>query len=165
MLQFEQPAAFLFLLLIPLMYILRKLGVFSRISFPLVLGDWHGTIFQWKSSRMGFASILSKTMFILGYVLLITALASPVISRQEKVYTSRGTDILFVLDTSPSMAALDVGDSNRLNAARQTISLLSKELPGVSFGLVAMSSEAALVVPPTLDHNVFLNRMNNILIG
>lgn len=165
MLQFENPVAFLFLLVIPALYILRRLGVFSRISFPLILSDWKGSSFQWKNSVMGFTAVLSTIFFIVGFILIIFSLAHPVVSRQEKVYTSRGTDILFVIDTSPSMAAFDIGSSTRLDAARQTVLLLTKDLPGISFGLVAMSSEAALVVPPTLDHTIFIERMNKLLIG
>ena len=39
---FQNPAAFLLLLTIPLIYILRKLKLFKRITFPAVLADWEG---------------------------------------------------------------------------------------------------------------------------
>ena len=37
---FENPAAFFLLILIPLLFILRHLKIFNRISFPAVLADW-----------------------------------------------------------------------------------------------------------------------------
>ena len=39
---FQNPAAFLLLLLIPLLYLLRKLKIFTKITFPAVLADWNG---------------------------------------------------------------------------------------------------------------------------
>ena len=46
---FQNPAAFLLLLLIPLLFLLRKLKIFTRITFPAVLADWNGKAFKRKS--------------------------------------------------------------------------------------------------------------------
>ncbi len=165
MFEFENPFAFLVLLLIPLFYVFRLTGIFKRISFPIILSDWNGHTFDWKKSRVGFSSILSRIFFFAGFLLVAGALAKPSVQKQENVYTSRGADIIFVVDTSPSMAALDIGSSNRLSAAKQTISILADEMQGVSFGLVAMASEAALIVPPTQDTASFSERMNDVKIG
>ena len=105
---FQNPEAFLLLILIPLVFILRKAGIFSRISFFLTLGDWNGEFFKWNFKIRKFASILSHVFIILSYILCVFALAKPVLYRQERVFTSRGNDIVFVLDVSPSMAAKDI---------------------------------------------------------
>lgn len=165
MLMFENPSAFLWLLLLPIYLILKKLGIFSSISFPLVLSDWKGKTFEWKHSVLSVVSFLTKLLFALGFVLICTALANPVISYQKKVYTSRGTEFIFVVDTSPSMAALDIGTSNRLEAAKQAVNLIVENNSGSAFGLVAMASETVLLVPPTMDHEIFMDQVNSLQIG
>lgn len=165
MLIFDNPTGFLWLLLLPLYLILKKLGIFSSISFPLVLSDWKGKSFEWKHPILSIASILSKIFFGIGFVLVCTALANPMISYQKKVYTSRGTEIVFVIDTSPSMAALDIGVSNRLDAAKQAVKVITENNPGSAYGLVAMASETVLLVPPTMDQEIFLEQVESLQIG
>lgn len=153
---FQQPWAFLLILCIPLLFIFRKLGIFSAPSFFLILKDWQGEGFEWKAPVRKIASFLSTMLFTLGFLSLVVGFADPVRLHQEKIYTSRGTDIVFVLDTSPSMMARDIAGMTRLDAARQAIVSMVPQTQGTGFGLVAMASEAALVVPPTLDLELFL---------
>lgn len=166
---FQNPASFLLLLLIPILFVFRSLGFFSMFSFPLVLSDWNGKKFTWKNNVYKFFSKLSGLFSILAYISLVFAFADPVVRHQEKVFTSRGTEILFVLDTSPSMASKDIPymntTLNRLDAARLGIRTLVENEKGASFALVAMASEAVAVVPPTTDHELFLNRMESLKIG
>ena len=162
---FENTAAFLFLFAIPLLFILRALGIFKKISFPLVLSDWGGKTFTWGGKIVRGAEKLSSILCLVAYILLVCAYAEPVYHHQEKIYTSRGADILFVLDTSPSMAAKDVANMTRLEAARLGIHTLVNSNKGASFALVAMATEAAAVVPPTSDHEFFLQRLDSLVIG
>ena len=169
MIQFESPAAFLSLLLIPVLYLLRRAGLFSRIALPLTVSDWGGKSFVYKSPLSNLVSILAKMLSVSAFALLVTALANPIVRHQEKIYTSRGTDILFVLDTSPSMAARDIqlvsGVSTRLDAAKTGIRTLASSGSGAAFGLVAMASEAACVVPPTSDLDFFERQLDSLEAG
>ena len=165
MMEFENPGAFFLLLLIPLFFFLRYVRIFSPITFPLTLGDWHGKFFNWNSRLRQIASILSTVLAVSGFVSLIIAYSNPVIHHQEKIYSSRGADILFVLDTSPSMAAKDMSDMKRIDAAKQAIKALQSESTGDSVGLVEMAKEAAVVVPPTMDRNVFFSKLDDIVLG
>lgn len=165
MMEFENPGAFFLLLLIPLFFFLRYVRIFSPITFPLTLGDWHGKFFNWNSRLRQIASTLSTVLAVAGFVSLIIAYSNPVIHHQEKIYSSRGADILFVLDTSPSMAAKDMSDMKRIDAAKQAIKALQSESTGDSVGLVEMAKEAAVVVPPTMDRNVFFSKLDDIVLG
>jgi len=165
MLQFNHPGAFFLLLCLPALLILRKLGIFRRFSFPLILSDWEGSAFEWHRPFFRFASAVSHTILGIGYLSAIISLADPVLVHQQKVYTTRGSDILFVVDTSPSMAALDIGTGTRLDAAITVISQLATTQDGAFYSLVAMGSEAALIVPPTQDTELFLNRIHNLHVG
>ena len=162
---FRNPAAFFLLLLVPALFIARALGVFTRIAFPATLSDWGGKTFEWKGRLRSAASFISRIFIIAAFAFTVAALADPVVYHQERVYTSRGADILFVVDTSPSMAVKDIANMTRLDAARRAVRTLSSDTGGMSFGLVAMATEAAIVVPPTTDRAVFFSRLDALTIG
>ena len=165
MLEFQNPAAFFLFLLVPLLYLLRYLKIFRQISFVAVLADWKGKAFTWNGRLRKLLSILAKLVIFAGFAGIISALADPVITRQEKVYTSLGTDIVFVIDTSPSMAAKDVGGLTRLDSAKDTIHSLVAEYDGCRFGMVVLGSEASVFVPPTTDLNLFTDRLDDVKVG
>ncbi len=162
---FENPAAFFLLILIPALFILRHLKIFNRISFPVVLADWEGRHFEWKGKTQKFLSVTASIFYILAFLISVCALAAPVISNQEKVYTSLGTDIVFVLDTSPSMSAKDVDGGQRLEAAKNAIYMLTNKNDGSRYGLVGLGSSAAVLVPPTSDQTFFSERLSQITAG
>ena len=133
--------------------------------FSFSFADWNGRAFEWKSSVGTTVRFMSKTLFALGYFALVAALAEPTVLEKEKLFMSRGADVVFVVDTSPSMAALDIAGASRLQAAKQAISLLARENKGISYGLVACASQAALLVPPTLDQKTFFERLAAMSVG
>ena len=165
MLEFNNPAAFFLLLLIPLLYLLRYLKIFRQVTFSAVLADWNGKAFTWNGMIRKFLSVLARIIMFAGFLITIAALADPVITRQEKVYTSLGTDIVFAVDTSPSMAANDVGGMSRLESAKNTIRTVAVEHDGCRFGMVVFGNEASVFVPPTADLNYFTKRIDDIKVG
>lgn len=54
MLDFQNPFAFLLLLLLPLYFVLKISGFFRRISFPLTFADWNGKPFDWNAKVRSF---------------------------------------------------------------------------------------------------------------
>ncbi|MCQ2592280.1 MAG: VWA domain-containing protein [Treponema sp.] len=165
MLSFQNPVAFLLLLLIPVLIILRKLKIFTSITFPMVLSDWNGKAFKWNGKPRKLMSLFAKAILFAGFICVVAAFADPVISWQEKVYTSLGTDIVFVVDTSPSMAAKDVDGTTRLEAAKNTIKTVAQEHDGYRFGIVALGSNSAVYVPPTGDFATFSKKLGEIKVG
>lgn len=162
---FMNPPAFLILLVLPFFYALKKIGLFSHISFPLAFADWNGFEFSWSKKFFRFVSAFSSTLIFCAFVLCVVALAEPTVHRDERVYTTRGADILFVLDTSPSMAARDINGMRRIEAAKSAIEMLARNNSGASYGLVSMGSEAALVVPSTVDLEYFKSRVDSVMLG
>lgn len=165
MVEFENPGAFLLLLLIPILYILRHIGILSRITFALNMSDWNGANFSWDGRVRKFFSVIVKILCIAFYVCLVIACASPVYHRQQKVYSSRGASIIFVVDVSPSMAARDIGELHRLEAAKDAIRSLAVQNDGSEFGLVEMAESACLLIPPTMDRKVFFERLDGMNVG
>jgi len=165
MISFNRPLLLILIFLVPLFYYLRRTRILRQIEFPLTLGDWNGLPFKWSSPVMSSVSFISRVAAIAGFACLVAALAGPVRYRPEHLYSDSGNAIIFVLDISPSMAARDLGSETRLDSARQFIHAFSDQRPGDSFGLAALGSEAALLVPPTTDHAVFLSRLDSLRIG
>ncbi|MBP5447241.1 MAG: VWA domain-containing protein, partial [Treponema sp.] len=141
------------------------MGLLQQISFPLTFADWGGYVFSWDNKLLNFTSALSTSLVFAAFVMIVFAFADPVISEQERVYTTRGSDIIFVLDTSPSMAARDIGGGTRIDAAKQAAHSLVQKNSGASYGLVAMGNEAAIVVPPTSDLDYFESRLSSLTLG
>ncbi len=165
MVEFENPAAFFLLLLVPVFYFLRYIKIFTGITFPITLGDWNGEFFSFRHNSRRILSFLASAMAVVAFVCLITAYANPVAHNQKKVYTSRGSDIIFVVDTSPSMAAKDIAGMTRLEAAKKAIHALADENHGDCLGIVEMAREAAVVVPPTMDRDIFFTRLDSLIVG
>ena len=165
MFEFENPPAFFLLLLIPVLYILRYIKIFSRLSLPLNLSDWNGSNFKWKGNARKFLSVFGRVVCVLFYICLVFAYADPVFHLQQKVYSSKGASIVFVLDVSPSMAAKDIGSQSRLEAAKNSIVSMAEMNSGSELGLVVMAENAAVLVSPTMDRKFFLNRLKTVSVG
>jgi Ca-activated chloride channel family protein len=106
-----------------------------------------------------------RIMEYCGVLLLFVSAAGPVIKTTETVWLNRGADILFVVDTSPSMAALDMNGASRFNAARRLLIDFAEHRPSDSIGMAAVGNDAALLVPPTTDRNVLYSRLEQLRIG
>ena len=164
MIDFQNPYGLILLFFIPLFFLLRKIGILKKITFTAVLSDWNGKTYEWKGKIYQILSISSRILTVLGFILCVFAFADPVISTQEKVYTSLGTDMVFVIDVSPSMAAKDMDGNSRLDIAKKTIADLVIQNDGVRLGIVALGSNASVLVPPTTDHQVVLQRIGDLQI-
>ncbi|MCR5762465.1 MAG: VWA domain-containing protein [Treponema sp.] len=165
MVEFENPAAFFLLLLIPILYFLRYLKIFRGIAFPVILSDWNGEAFSFHNKSRKIISVLATVFGIASFACLVAAYANPVSRNQKKIFTSRGSDIIFVLDISPSMAAKDIAGMSRLEAAKRAIHALADENSGDSLGIVEMARDAAVIVPPTMDRKIFFDRLDSIMAG
>jgi Ca-activated chloride channel family protein len=150
-------------------FILIPLVIFmlSRLKNPFTviipLGAPGGVPF--KSTQVGGIVKLLKILEITGVFLLFFSAAGPVIKITETVWLNRGADIIFVLDVSPSMAALDMEGSNRYNTARNLLSEFALRRPSDNIGLVAVGEDAALLVPPTADREALTMRLDQLRIG
>lgn len=159
------PSSLFLLLLIPVYVIALKVGFLNKIYLSLTLGDWNAEPFKWSSPASTGAFRLSSFLAYVGFILVVFSFASPVRFRQESMYSGEGSAIVFVLDVSPSMAARDIGDATRLEIALSHIKSFVSKRPGDSVALVALGSEAALLVPPTTDHPTFFSRLDSLKIG
>ncbi|MBI9107967.1 MAG: VWA domain-containing protein [Spirochaetales bacterium] len=159
---FESPAYLLLLtLLLPSIYFChfyRKRGG----VFPASFGVWKSSSFKSSNHFLKFVLFLSTTASWIGFAGLIFALAGPSYVEKEKIYIGRGIDIVFVLDESPSMAAMDFPPSNRFEAAKEVIKSFVSARGNDPIGLVTFAAEAALRIPPTLDYDGFIEEVEKL---
>lgn len=74
-------------------------------------------------------------------------------------------DVLFVVDTTRSMAALDYRDGEpRWNGVEQDLPALAEELPGARFGLLTYGADAELVLPFTTDTTAFTSAVETTFV-
>ncbi len=154
-----------FLLLLPLLlplvfirHIWRRRG--GKLTFAFT--NWQGKGFSNPLTLPALVYLGSVLLSWAGIILMIIALSGPSRVSRERVFTSRGIDIMFVIDISPSMAARDFVDDSRLESAQETILRFIDRRRNDPIGLTIFGTQAALRVPPTLDYDFLKNAVNNL---
>jgi len=107
----------------------------------------------WDRLLPGFSPrrvVASVALWTVALGALALGLARPRWGASSERVERRGVDVVFVLDTSLSMAATDVAPS-RLFVARTLVRRLVEVLPGNRVGLVLVEGEAVVATPLTVD--------------
>ena len=141
--------------------------LFSRMKNPFVLALPLGAPggIPYKASQInGFVKFLNF-LELTGIFLLFFSAAGPAIKVTETIWLNRGADIIFILDVSPSMAAIDMDGKNRYTAGKTMLEEFASKRPSYSIGLVAVGEDAALILPPTTDREVLKLRLDQLQIG
>ena len=149
---FDNPLAFLLLLLVVLLiYIKHRRGRGGKFLFAF--SNWEGQGFYNPPSILAVVYMLSQFFSWIGFILIIFALAGPSTVSKEKIFISRGIDIMLVIDISPSMAAQDFAGMSRIESSQETILRFVDRRNNDPIGLTGFGSQAALRVPPTLNYD------------
>jgi len=161
---FEAPAYLLLLLFLPLLFYFRHVwhGRGGKLALPVQL--WKGISFHSSVVGVRFLYLSAAVCFWAGAVVMIMALAGPTLVERERVYLSRGIDIMFVLDESPTMAAQDFAPGTRFESAREVIRGFVQRRENDAIGLVSFARQAALRMPPTVDHAALLAALDQVRI-
>jgi Ca-activated chloride channel family protein len=145
----------------------RRLKNYATLDLPLGPG---AQVSFTPPGRPKLVLGLLSVIEIIAVLLLIIAAAGPEIQTKETLYTSPGAEVFFVLDCSPSMAALDMSDEEnrvitRFEAARRLVLNFADARPADSIGLAALGSEAALVLPSSTNRMLLGERLQGLHIG
>ena len=152
MLAFDHIEALLLcLLLIPAIWV-RHFRAQRGTTISIALSNWNGDRFEAPITWQSVLNAFSHVVFWFGCLCLVVAVSGPAIIGRDRVFVSRGLDILVVMDCSPSMAAQDFGGKSRLERASETIRSFVHQRENDSIGLLAFGSAAVTKVPPTLDY-------------
>lgn len=126
------------------------------------LSAWGGASVPAPAYPFRFARWLSAALFWGALLLATLAAAGPVRLQRTTVYLDRGTDIVFAVDTSPSMAALDLGAGTRLRGAAAALRSFVERRPADPLGLVSFGERAGLRVPVTHDHDYLVDSIGRL---
>ncbi len=94
--------------------------------------------------------ILRNTLLIAAFAFLLLAAARPHWGKKLLPISSRGRDVIFVVDVSKSMLSRDIKPS-RLDHAKWILRKIIEESPGDRFGVLAFAGAAFMECPLTPD--------------
>ena len=162
MIQFYAP---LFLLLLPLPFLIRKKNKVPELHFPAMnrlknLSSTHSI----KGKSNVFSFFLS-----LSWIFLILALMQPEkVDQYQKVH-NKGYDLMLAVDISGSMQAVDLSTSSkiisRIDATKEVVSKFVRARDKDRVGLITFGQSAYLHVPLTLDTVAVSRMLNDIVVG
>jgi Ca-activated chloride channel family protein len=158
----DHPAALALVLLVPAASWLRRRG--DRQGGGALPGA--GLV---RGAGPSLALRLGGLLRPLGLVAAVLALAGPSLPPEAPTYAGRGVDLMFAVDLSPSMAAMDMPAEGRtitrLAAVAEAAGKLAQARPGDRIGLVAFGARAYLVVPPTTDRTALSQALASLDTG
>ncbi|MDA3939541.1 MAG: VWA domain-containing protein [Spirochaetia bacterium] len=162
MITFDFPGMLLFIAILPPLIFLRHFwkNRGGRLSFSFTI--WQKEVFKPGIYLSNLILFLSSFLFWIGFLLLLIANAGPSLVSRERIYLTRGIDIIFVLDESPSMAGKDFLPDNRFESAKDVIKTFVKGRDHDPVGLVSFGKNAVLRVPPGLDYEYFLEHLEGL---
>jgi Ca-activated chloride channel family protein len=105
-------------------------------------------------------------LLFLGLFLLLLAVWRPQWGETLQKVEKKGLDIVFAIDVSKSMQALDFSQGrqhvSRLDATKYLVESFIAQQKSSRIGLVEFAGESFIASPLTLDHTVFLNFLKSI---
>lgn len=160
---FEKPYWFLLLLLLPLLFwLIYRMNRDKQFGFK-----YTNTTDKQQTVSSLFVLVLKMMLHsakILAFLLFVSILASPIKIDSNKPNIDQngfGIDLIFVLDVSFSMQAMDL-KPNRLESAKRVIDDFIQQRSSDRIGLVAYSGEAYSVCYKTSDHKLLRSQLARI---
>jgi Ca-activated chloride channel family protein len=147
---FGHPLLLLTLLLIPAAVVAYRLATRRRMEYAVrytnvdVLASVVATGRPWRRWLMA-------GVFLLALATLCAALSRPHVHR---LVVNDNATVVLVLDVSGSMEAQDVHPTRLAAAQRALHAFLAKVPPRLKVGLVLFAGEAQVATPPTTDHSL-----------
>ncbi len=151
----------LFLILLGLGYLMQKWIKSHKIinKKPLLKYNWN------KKYWLNFPKWKIGLIFA-GICLILFAVWRPQWGQGLQKTERKGLDVVFTVDVSKSMNALDFSQGrqliSRLDAAKFLVQTFIKKRPQDRIGLIEFTGESFVASPLTLDHNVFQTFLENI---
>ncbi len=105
-----------------------------------------------RSESKSLSRAARNTLYLCAFILMIIALAQPVIKEGEVIVQAKSADILIGIDISDSMKAED-RYPNRLDFAKSKAIELIKKAPHNRIGVLAFAKHDYIVSPLSFDHS------------
>ena len=114
-----------------------------------------------SSDHTGMQTKTRTALLSLASMLMIVALAQPVIEKERVKISERAVDLVVALDISVSMEAKDLYP-NRLEWAKKKLLSLIDRSEGLRVGVMAFAAHAYVVTPLTTDQEVARYLVHNL---
>jgi Ca-activated chloride channel family protein len=119
---------------------------------------------NYESSRV--QTLVRYACLALAFLFLTVSLLRPQWGVKTQVSEASGIDVVFALDVSKSMQALDLsqdgGQLDRLTVSKSMIADFASQNPGNRYGLVVFAGEAFVSTPLTFDNAAFLTFLEGV---
>jgi Ca-activated chloride channel family protein len=102
---------------------------------------------------------------ILALILVIISLARPRSKNAQSNITSEGIDIVMALDISRSMLIEDMGNVNRLDAAKEVAEKFVRGRQSDRVGLVVFAGKSFTQCPLTVDYAILISLIRQVSTG
>ena len=161
MYQIEEPTYFIYLAIIPAIFVLFLLVLWWKKRTQKQFTNAN-LIQKLSPEKSTFKSVLKISMICLGLAFLIVSLANPKMGTKLETIKRQGVDIVFALDVSKSMLAEDIAPS-RLEKAKQIITKIIDKLGSDRVGIIIYAGNSYPLLPITTDHaaaKMFLQNAN-----
>ena len=159
------PYFLLLLLLLPLLFWLRRLLARRNTAQFSSVRVLEGLPRTW---RMRLQPLL-PLLFIMGLICWIVALARPQRGLDNSRVRTEAVDIILLVDLSGSMDTEDFASYtrriSRLDASKDVIERFLEKRPNDRIGIVAFASLPYAIAPLTLDHGWLVKRMEGLHTG
>jgi len=93
---------------------------------------------------------------------LICALARPQSVSKSQERKANGIDVVMLLDVSLSMLIQDMGESSRMEIAKQTFKNFIEGRKNDRIGFIIFSGEPITLAPPTLDYGLLFSQLSTV---
>lgn len=162
--RFAHPVLLLLLLLVPLLVWRRIRRRRATVHFP----DG-GLLRRLPVSFAVRLQPLWTTLYALGLICLVVAIARPQRGLQESRVNTEGVDIVLLLDLSTSMDTADFSRNGRrqtrIDSAKQVMADFIEKRKDDRIGLVGFATLPYSIAPLTLDHSWLTQRMSALRTG
>ena len=164
-LTFAHPWLLLLLLALPLLaYFRGKSGPAAALTFSST-----SALRSLGKTSAARAGKFLRSLFLLGFALLVIAMARPQLGKSLTQVEASGIDIMLVLDVSQSMLTKDFsvgGDqATRLEAIREVTRQFIEGRPNDRIGIIAFAGHPYVISPMTLDHDWLLQNLERVRTG
>lgn len=161
MYQIEEPTYFIFLVVIPALFVLFLMVLWWKRRKQRGFAD-RRLIEKLSPEKSIFKSFLKIGMICMALALLVISLTNPKMGTKLETVKRQGVDIVFALDVSKSMLAEDIAPS-RLEKAKQIITRIIDKLGSDRIGIIIYAGNSYPLLPITTDHaaaKMFLQNAN-----
>ncbi len=151
-----------------LLFILILLGFFGLAWIQKNKKEKNKILFRKNWNKKNVLNIVNYKIYLLliAVLLLLLAVWRPQWGQGMKEISKKGLDVVFAVDVSKSMKALDFSEGrmmvSRLDATKFLINNFIKNRKSDRIGLVEFAGESFVASPLTLDHSVFESFLENI---